>query len=114
LTHTFDFGMGGGFEGDWDKIKGWQGPHTWSYGASNNYEAKATVGEYVFGSDETWQGRFSQGGGQRLAAKVAILAKWGHIQHYDAARILKNAGYNVNPGDPWAEYEKVINAGASV
>jgi len=114
LVHIFDFYSGRAFDNEWNAINGANGPHSRWYGAES--EAKATIGEVIFVSDNWWQNFFvgkagfqnNAGTSMRMAAKIAVLAKYGHIQDYDAARILRFANIQVDPINPVSSYNQVI------
>jgi len=116
LTHIFDYYSGKAFDNEWNAVNGANGPHSRKYGATSRAEAKATIGEVIFVSDNWWQNFFAGKAGYqnnagtsiRMAAKVAVLAKYGHIQDYDAARILRFANINVDPTNPTFSYNEII------
>lgn len=109
-------GYRGGFSSDWLAIRGSSVPHVRGYGATRG-ESVSTIYEAIFYSDDWWRG-FAQGQigfintpqtSIRMAGKISVLAKHGHIHDYDAARILRNFDINVNPDNPAQTYQEVIN-----
>ena len=111
LTHIFDWSARGteDYYREWAATGGNNRVQTRGYGQGRN-EKRTTLVENLFAGESTWQSLYakSNGGGAKFAAGIAVLAKYGHVQHYDAARILSYGGYTVDRNNPVSTYNEII------
>jgi len=111
LTHIFDWSARGtkDYYREWRATGGDSGVQTRGYGYKAG-EKRTTLVENLFAGEATWKRLYgmSNGGGAKFAAGIAVLAKYGHVQHYDAARILSYGGYTVDRNDPVSSYNEII------